>query len=89
MPVISMFYGLIVTMYFLDTKKHNLPHIHVRYQNYEAVYGIETSELLEGSLPINKERILLAWIELHRDELLANWSLAIEALPLFKIDPLK
>ncbi len=40
MPVISMFYGLIVTMYFLDTKQHKLPHIHVKYNEFEAVYEV-------------------------------------------------
>jgi hypothetical protein len=51
MPVISMFYGLIVMMYFFDNKKHSLPHIHVKYQNDEAVFAIETGTLLEGKLP--------------------------------------
>jgi len=40
MPVISMFYGLIVSMYYLDTKKHKLPHIHVKYGEKETVYQI-------------------------------------------------
>jgi hypothetical protein len=51
MPVISMFYGLIVAMYYLDTKQHKLPHIHVKYAEKEAVYQIPEGELLEGSLP--------------------------------------
>jgi hypothetical protein len=57
MPVISMFYGLIVTMYYLDTKQHKLPHIHVKYGEKEAVYQIPDGSLLEGSLPANKEKI--------------------------------
>ena len=40
MPVISMFYGLIVTMYYLDTKQHKFSHIHVKYGEKEAVYQI-------------------------------------------------
>nr|VFK48681.1 MAG: protein of unknown function (DUF4160) [Candidatus Kentron sp. TC] len=31
MPSISMFYGLIVYLYFRDNRQHKLPHIHVRY----------------------------------------------------------
>jgi len=42
MPVISMFYGIIVGLYFFDTGKHNLPHIPVKYQGEEAVVGIFT-----------------------------------------------
>ena len=37
MPVISMFYGIIISMYYLDTKQHNLPHIHVSYGEDSAV----------------------------------------------------
>lgn len=89
MPVISMFYGLIVSMYYLDTKQHKLPHIHVRYGEDEGVYQIPDGILLEGSLPSNKERLLLAWIEIHREDLMANWQLAVSGVSIFKIDPLK
>ena len=53
MPVISMFYGLIVSMYYLDTKQHKLPHIHVKYGENEGVYQIPEGILLEGNLPWN------------------------------------
>jgi hypothetical protein len=89
MPVISMFYGLIVSMYYLDTKQHKLPHIHVKYGDSEGVYQIPEGILLEGDLPINKERLLLAWIEIHKEDLMANWQLAISGIKVFKIDPLK
>ena len=55
MPVISMFYGLIVAMYYLDTKQHKLPHIHVKYGEKEAVYQTPDGDLPEGFLPTNKE----------------------------------
>ena len=89
MPVISMFYGLIVTMYFLDTKQHKLPHIHVRYSEFEAVYEIPNGNLIEGILPANKEKLVKAWIEIHQDELMANWQLASTGNKIFSIDPLK
>ncbi len=47
MAIISMFYGIIVSMYYLDTKKHNVPHIHVKYQGQEAVISIPDGLLLE------------------------------------------
>lgn len=31
MPVISMFYGVKVLMYFFDNLRHKLPHIHIAY----------------------------------------------------------
>jgi hypothetical protein len=89
MPVISMFYGVIVLMYFMDRKKHKLPHIHVQYQDNEAVISIPEGKLLEGSLPKSKIKLVHAWIEIHQDELMADWRLAIQGEPIFKIDPLK
>ncbi len=89
MPVISMFYGLIVAMYYLDTKQHKLPHIHIKYAESEAVYQIPDGNLLEGSLPANKEKLIKAWIEIHKEELMANWQLAISGNKVFTIDPLK
>ena len=89
MPVISMFYGLLVSMYYLDTKQHNLPHIHVKYSGMEAVYEIPGGKLLEGFIPANKEKLLLAWIEIHQEDLMANWELAVTGNQVFKIDPLR
>jgi hypothetical protein len=89
MPVISMFYGIIVHLYFMDNKRHRKPHIHVTYQEQEAVISIPEGELLEGNIPANKMKLLMAWVEIHRDELLANWELASKGQLPYKIDPLK
>ncbi len=89
MPVISVFYGLIIMMYFYDNKKHNLPHIHVKYQNDEAVFSIIDGILIEGKLTKNKIKLVEAWIEIHREDLIADWQLAIEGQQIFKIEPLK
>jgi hypothetical protein len=89
MAIISMFYGIIISMYYLDNKQHNLPHIHVKYQDEEAVISISDGVLLEGSLKTNKMKLVQAWIEIHKDELFANWELAINGETIFKIDPLK
>ena len=89
MPVVSMFYGIIVSIYFVDNKRHHAPHIHVKYQDDETVVGIPEGNVLEGTLPGNKMKLLQAWIEIHRDELMANWALAVEGQQVFKIDPLR
>lgn len=89
MPIISMFYGIIVSLYFLDNRQHKAPHIHVRYQNDEAVFSIPNGELLSGSLPPAKSRLVQAWIEIHRDELMANWELAVSGQQPYKIEPLR
>lgn len=89
MPAISMFYGIIVYIYFLDTKKHHVPHIHVKYQDDEVVVQIPDGLVLEGKIPINKMKLLQAWIELHKEELMADWHLAVSGQHPFKIDPLR
>jgi hypothetical protein len=89
MAIISMFYGIIVSMYYLDNKQHNLPHIHVKYQDEEAVISIIDGELLGGTIKVNKMKLVQAWIEIHKDELIADWELAIKGEAIFKIDPLK
>lgn len=89
MAIISMFYGIIISIYYLDNKKHSIPHIHVKYQDEEVVLSIPDGNLLEGSLKSNKMKLVQAWIEIHNDELMANWELAINGQQVFKIDPLK
>ncbi len=89
MPAISMFYGIIVYMYYLDNKQHSKPHIHARYQADEVILSIPEGDILEGSIPNNKMKLLQAWIEIHRDELMANWELASQGEQVFKIEGLK
>lgn len=89
MPVISMFYGIIVLMYYVDNKKHHRPHIHVEYSGEEAVVSIPDGEMMEGSLRSAKLKLVQAWIEIHQDELMADWRLAVSGQPVFKIEPLK
>ena len=88
MAIISMFYEIIISMCFFD-KQHKLPHIHVKYQDDEVVFSIEDSELIAGKLKPNKMRLVQACIEIHKDELMADWELAINGQEIFKIDPLK
>lgn len=89
MAVIAMFYGIIVSMYYFDQRKHRLPHIHVKYQEQEVVIAIPGGEVLEGELKPSKLKLVQAWVEIHQDELMADWELASQGQPVFKIDPLK
>ncbi len=88
MPVISMFYGIIIRLYLLDNQQHNLPHIHAKYAEFEASISIADAEVLAGELPRKQLRLVQAWIELHRDELVADWELAANGELPYKIDPL-
>ncbi len=89
MPAISMFYGLIIYMYFIDNKMHQLPHIQVKYQENEVIVSIPDGSTLEGSIPSSKMKLLQAWIELHKDELVADWELALAGELPYKIEPLR
>lgn len=89
MPVISMFYGIIIRMFYFDNKKHKKPHIHVDYQDENAVINIPDDEILEGSIQKNKLKLVSAQIEIHKDELMADWKLAVEGQQVFKIEALK
>ena len=89
MPTISMFYGILILMYYYDNKKHSKPHIHAEFGEHQATISIEDGELLGGNLPKAKMRLVQAWIEIHREDLLANWRLAVAGEPVFRIDPLK
>src|SRR3954447_17693260 len=89
MPVICMFYGIIVRMFFMDNKEHKLPHIHVEYGEFNAVVALPGGELLAGNFPNDKMKLVTAWIEIHKDELMADWKLAVSGQPVFKIDALK
>ena len=88
-PVISIFYGVTVLMYYFDNKKHHQPHIHVAYSGDEAVISIPDGTILEGTLRTAKLKLVQAWIEIHQEELIANWQRAVSGQSVLKIDPLR
>ena len=89
MPILSMFYGIVIRMYVFDDKQHHMAHLHAEYAGNRAVFSIDDGEVLAGTLPSAKARLVQAWIEIHRDELLADWQLAVMGKEVFKIEPLK
>ena len=89
MPVISMFYGIVVMMFFLDNRKHKAPHIHVKYQDQEAVISIPDGMLIEGELKANKLKLVQAWVEIHQEDLMADWSIAVNGQHPVAIEPLR
>jgi len=88
MPTLSVFFGIIITMYREVGGKHNLPHFHAQYQDFEAAVSFE-GEVLEGALPPNKLKLVLAWAEIHKDDLKANWTLLEKGNQIFRIEPLR
>ncbi|NJM94145.1 MAG: DUF4160 domain-containing protein [Cytophagales bacterium] len=82
MPEISRFYGLIIYMFFND---HNPPHFKVKYGEFEANIMIENGVIMNGDLPLSKIKLVSAWAEIHKSELLEMWA----SKEFHKIEPLR
>ena len=72
-------------MYFND---HLPSHFHAEYGGFEAVYTIDTLEVLRGRLPRRAHIMVIEWALAHRNELRDNWRKAQEQQPLEQIEPL-
>ena len=88
MPVVSQFYEIVVQMFFNEEGKHHEKHVHVRYNEQEAVYDL-MGNILEGQIPYKKRKLVEAWISIHQEELESLWVLIHEQGEFFKIEPLK
>jgi hypothetical protein len=73
----------------MDDKQHHVPHVHAECAGSRAVFSIVSGELITGELLPGKTRLVQAWIEIHREELQADWELAVNGEEVFKIEPLK
>jgi hypothetical protein len=73
-------------MYFSD---HSPAHFHAEYGEFEAVYTIDTLEILRGELPRRAHSMVIEWALLHRRELRENWIRAREQKSLVEIEPLE
>ena len=85
MPEISLFYGIRITMYYSD---HNPPHFHAEYAEQKALIDIQEGAVIKGRLPNRQLKFVLAWCEIHKDELMQNWELSKDNKPLNRINPL-
>ena len=85
MPTISMFYGILIRMYWND---HAPPHFHVEYREYPAQYLIETLVLSRGQLPRRAHALVLEWAAMHRNELMEDWELCVHKQQPKMISPL-
>jgi hypothetical protein len=84
-----MFYGILVSVYYEQAGQHSAPHIHVRYQGKNASLAIEDGAVLAGDFPARQLRMVQVWMDLHKDELLADWELALAGEEPFRIAPLQ
>ena len=85
MSEISCFLGVVICMYYDD---HNAPHFHAKYNGYEVTIEIESGQVI-GTFPKRALKALLDWHEIHKEELMINWQLALNDQPLNKIESLE
>ena len=85
MPQISFFYGIVILMNFAD---HAPAHFHAWYGDFKVIVSIKDG-VVKGEMPGRALKMILEWLEIHREELLSNWEKAQNGMPLDKIEPLK
>lgn len=86
MPLVSYFFGIKIYMYWDD---HLPMHFHAEYGLSKALISIKDAAVIKGMLPAKQLKLVLAWCEIHREELLMNWESASKNNPISKIEPLK
>jgi hypothetical protein len=84
MPTISMFYGIVIRMFFND----RAPQLHTRYGEFEATIEIGSGKVLQGQLPTRALDLATEWAASHQIELLENWQRCRDNRSPAKIDPL-
>lgn len=85
MPIVSVFLGITVRMYFAD---HPPPHVHVAYQGFEAIVSIDDGSVIAGALPPRVRRLTAEWLERRRGAIMRNWRRAEALEPLERIEGL-
>jgi hypothetical protein len=82
MPTISIFFGVIVQMYWDD---HPPPHVHAYYGGFEALFEIQTGRTIGGKLPPKVEKLVREWVVSRQRELTENWERGRHKVPFEKV----
>jgi Domain of unknown function (DUF4160) len=82
MPEIARFYGIIIKLFFGD---HPPPHFHAVYGEYNALFNMETLEMMEGDLPERAQKLVVEWASMYQKELMEMW----DKQEFHKLPPLK
>lgn len=84
MPEVSRFYGIVIYIFYDD---HNPPHFHAEYAGFRAIITMNDG-IVKGQMPKRALKLIFEWMEIHHDQLMENWELAIKGEPLKNIEPL-
>ena len=86
MPVISIFFGIVIRMFY---REHGVAHFHAEYQGQQATFTFD-GEILAGVIRSRTAlRLIKEWAQLHRDQLEANWRRMRSGEPFERIHPLE
>lgn len=85
MPAVSMFYGIIIRVSEEDGYG---PCFHAFYQKHHAIFSPD-GDVIQGFIPKKQTKFILAWAEIHKEELIADWELAVRKEQPFRIEPLR
>ncbi len=85
MPEISRFLGIVIGMFPRD---HGPAHFHAVYGEYQITVDID-SGIVRGEFPKRALRLVLEWLDLHKDKIFHNWNLIRDGRPAKKIAPLE
>jgi hypothetical protein len=85
MPELCRFLGIVIGMFY---REHGVPHFHAVYGEYEISVEVETGTI-HGRFPPRALKLVLEWMNLHKQELLENWERAKQGQPLKRIAPLE
>ena len=88
MPVISSFYGIVIRMYFNDDERHHTPHFHAKYAGDNASFDL-SGNILAGNFPPKQTKYIVAWSDIHYEELTALWEVMQTDEQYFKIKGLE
>lgn len=88
MPLISSFYGILIRMYFNDQEQHHTPHFHALYNEFQVSVDFNGC-VLAGEMPAQKLKLIVAWAEIHNEELITLWTLMQQGEDFYRIEGLK
>ena len=86
MPVISIFFGIVIRMFY---QEHGIPHFHAEYQGQQATFTFDGKLLAGAPRSRTAIRLIEEWALAHRAELEANWRRVTTGEPLERIEPLE
>ena len=85
MPELSRFLGISILMRWKD---HNPPHFHAKYGQYEVSVEIKTG-IVRGEFPKRALKLVIEWMDIHKDELIKDWDLCVNMETPRSIAPLE